>query len=79
MIDQRWTTIDGRSWRLTNGDWMASIMLGKSEKGYYARINDLSASHGTPPIMLKEFNCLKKAKAACIKRIAERLHQEDVS
>lgn len=79
MIDQRWCTIDGKSWTLTQGDWLATVYLCSDEKKYSIfvkkldpYIDDVLPAHGY-------FNCIKTAKSACIEVLAERVCQEDIS
>jgi hypothetical protein len=67
MIEQRWCTTDGRSWSVAIGDKTASVWL-IDEEFYGARvwcIDDMptTLSH------LGEFDCIKKAKSACIEAI----------
>jgi len=71
MIAQNWCTIDGKSWTMTQGDEKAIVELMSDEKTYLAivRCNEDSCSTGT-------YDCIKKARKACIDEIAERLYQE---
>lgn len=67
MIEQRWCTIDGKSWTLTVGDINAIVWLWDDEKTYGANLwwpNGDSSSEG-------EFDCIKKAKAACLEAIED--------
>lgn len=78
MIDQRWCTIDGKSWSLTIGDKTASIRLWSDNTTYGACVWQIN-HYPTTLTNLDTCNDIKVAKAACIKKIAERLHQEDIS
>ena len=78
MIDQRWTTIDGKSWSLTIGDKTASIRLWSDNTTYGACVWQIN-HYPTTLTNLDTCNDIKVAKAACIKKIAERLRQEDIS
>lgn len=73
MIDQRWTTIDGKSWTIATGNKKARIRLMMDEKTYMTTtwLDSDSRIHGT-------YDCIKRAKQACIDQI-KRLHQEDIS
>jgi hypothetical protein len=80
MIAQNWCTIDGKSWRLTKGDWRASVYLCSDEKKYsifVLRINP--ECHADLPIAHGYFDCIKESKAACIEWMDERLSQEEIS
>ena len=76
MIDQRWSTIDGKSWILgiDDEDEKASVVLMSDEKTYLATVwrNEDSCWQET-------CDCLKVAKKVCMDEIAERLYQEDIS
>lgn len=74
MIDQRWCTIDGKSWYLAIGDEKATVELMSDEKTYLTIVwcNEDSCNTGT-------YDCIKKAKKACMDEIAERLYPEDIS
>jgi len=62
-----WTTIDGRSWSLTIGDKMASVWL-IDEEFYGARVWQIN-NVPTTLTRLGEFDCIKKAKMACVEEI----------
>lgn len=64
MIEQRWCTVDGRSWTITIGDKTAGIWL-IDEECYGAAIlwSDKSSS------LLPEFDDIKEAKKSCLELI----------
>lgn len=67
MIEQRWCTVEGKEWTLTIGDKTAIVWLDLDEKTYNTNVwwpNGDSAFHGS-------FDCIKKAKAACIEAIED--------
>ena len=67
MIEQRWCTIEGDKWTLTMGDRTAIIWLLDDEETYLANIWQVdgdSAFNG-------EFDCIKKAKAACMEELED--------
>ena len=65
MIDHRWSTIDGKSWTLTQGDWLATVYLCSDEKKY--------------SIFVKKYDPSIDDVLACIEVLAERVCQEDIS
>ena len=79
MIDQRWTTIDGKSWSLTIGDKTAQVWLWLDNTTYgtcICQINNIPATLAT----LDTYDDIKKAKQACLDEI-ERVNaqEEDIS
>ena len=64
MIEQRWCTVDGRSWTITIGDKTAVIWLIDEEcYGASIRWSDGSST------LLEEFGCIKEAKKSCLELI----------
>ena len=79
MIEQRWCTTDGTSWTLSHDKYWAHIELSLDNTSYSASTGSLSYR---PPEELswdelnegswtETFDCLKKAKAACLQHITE--------
>jgi uncharacterized protein YciI len=75
-----WTTIDGRSWKFTSGLYTALVWLHIDEKTYHTNV------YADDEILFPgPFDCLKKAKSACLEAIrdaedladAEKLMKED--
>jgi hypothetical protein len=83
MIEQRWCTTDGTSWTLSHGKYWAHIELSFDNTNYFASTGSLK---DRPPEELSwdelnegswagEFDCLKKAKAACIQHITKAIDE----
>jgi len=79
MIEQRWCTTDGTSWTLSHDKYWAHIELSFDNTSYFAITGSLK---DRPPEELswdelnegswfETFDCLKKAKAACIQHITK--------
>ncbi len=66
-----WTTIDGRSWKITIGDKRAVIWLIDDE--FYGASIWWSDGSST---LLAEFGCIKEAKKACLDEI-ERINAQE--
>lgn len=64
-----WSTTDGRSWRITVGDNQATVWL--IDEVFYGAAILWSDGSST---LLEEFDCVKKAKKACLELI-ERTNQ----
>lgn len=78
MIDQRWTTTDGRTWSITIGDKKAQVWLWLDNTTYGTCIWQINNAP-TTLTCLDTYDDIKVAKAACIEVLAERVYQEDIS
>jgi len=74
-IDGAWTTIDGNSWKIRVGEHAALVWLHKDEKTYLTNVFLGDGNLKFPG----QFDCLKKAKAACLKAIADTQHAADTT
>ena len=78
MIEQRWCTTNGTSWTLSHDKYWAHIELSFDNTMYFASTGILK---DRPEAMSVEelvegdgggtYDCLKKAKAACLQHITE--------
>lgn len=69
-MNMLWTTIDGRSWSVAIGDKTASVWLIDDEfDGFYGARVWCIGNEPTTLNHLGEFDCIKKAKAACLEEI----------
>lgn len=66
-IDGVWTTTDGNSWKIRVEEHAALVWLHKDEKTYLTNVFLGDGSLKFPG----QFDCLKKAKAACLEAIAD--------
>lgn len=67
MIQQRWCSIDGKTWTTTVGEIKAVVWLEDNEKTYRTNLwwaNGASSWEG-------DYECIKEAKAACIDAIED--------
>ena len=78
MIEQRWCTTNGTSWTLSHDKYWANIELSFDNTSYFAssgslkdRPEELSLEELSQDYWFGEFDCLKKAKAACLQHITE--------
>ena len=78
MIEQRWCTTNGTSWTLSHDKYWANIELSLDNTHYFASVGSLKDR--PEEMSWEEFNedcwshtydCLKKAKAACLQHITE--------
>jgi hypothetical protein len=78
MIEQRWCTTDGRSWTLSHGKYWAYVEIIDINNTYLANTGIITEK----PVELSwydfhnnlwsgTFDCLKKAKSACIESIED--------
>lgn len=81
MIEQRWCTTDGTSWTLSHDKYWANIQLSCDNTSYFAttgslkdRPEEMSWEEFNKDCWSYTYDCLKKAKAACIQHITERLN-----
>ena len=82
MIEQRWCTTDGTSWTLSHNKYWAHIDLSLDNTTYYASTGSLkympeemSLEELNQDYWSDEFDCLNKAKAACIQHITEAIDE----
>ena len=78
MIEQRWCTTDGTSWTLSHDKYWAHIELSLDNTHYFASVGsrkyrpeEMSLEELTEDYWSGIFDCLKKAKAACLQHITE--------
>ena len=78
MIEQRWCTTDGTSWTLSHDKYWANIELSLDNTHYFASVGsrkyrpeEMSLEELTEDYWSGIFDCLKKAKAACLQHITE--------
>lgn len=78
MIEQRWCTTDGTSWTLSHDKYWANIELSLDNTHYFASVGsrkyrpeELSLEELNQDYWSGDFDCLKKAKAACLQHITE--------
>ena len=78
MIEQRWCTTDGTSWTLSYDKYWAHIELSLDNTHYFASVGSLkdrpeemSLEELTEDYWSGIFDCLKKAKAACLQHITD--------
>ena len=78
MIEQRWCTTDGTSWTLSHDKYWANIELSLDNTNYFASVG--SRKYRPEEMSVEElieddwggtYDCLKKAKAACLQHITE--------
>jgi len=65
-----WTTTDGHSWKIRVEEHAALVWLHKDESTYLTNVFLGDGSLKFPG----KFDCLKKAKAACLEAIADTQH-----
>jgi hypothetical protein len=65
MIEQRWCTVDGRSWTITIGDTKAVVHLMDDERTYAPTIWWSDSSK----LIMEISDCIKEAKKACLEVI----------
>lgn len=65
MIDQRWCTIDGKSWSITVGNNKAVVQLINDEKTYAPTIWWSDSSK----LIMEISDCIKEAKKSCLELI----------
>ena len=82
MIEQRWCTTNGTRWTLSHGNYWAHIDLSFDNITYYASTGSLkympeemSLEELNQDYWADEFDCLKKAKSACIQHITEAIDE----
>ena len=78
MIEQRWCTTDGTSWTLSHDKYWANIELSLDNTHYFASVGsrkyrpeEMSLEELTEDYWSGIFDCLKKAKAACLQHITD--------
>ena len=76
MIEQRWCTTDGTSWTLSHDKYWAHIELCLDNTHYFASVGsrkyrpeEMSLEELTEDYWSGIFDCLKKAKEACLQHI----------
>lgn len=72
MIEQKWCTTDGTSWTLSHGKYWARIELSFDNTCYSAwwgRLDSCLSGKIYDEALDLPFDCLKKAKAACVRAI----------
>lgn len=67
MIDQRWSTINGREWIVSAGNMQAIVCLMPDETTYKTNLWWLNGDSA----FLGDFDCLRKAKAACMEELED--------
>jgi hypothetical protein len=85
MIEQRWCTTDGTSWTLSHDKYWAHIELSFDNTSYFASIGsvkdrpleELSWDEINKDDWSGDFDCLKRAKAACIWSILNKKEQAE--
>ena len=78
MIEQSWCTTVGTSWTLSHDKYWANIELSLDNTHYFASVGsrkyrpeEMSLEELTEDYWSGIFDCLKKAKAACLQHITD--------